>query len=124
MVDGTVIDIPKVQGIAILNLPSYGGGNRFWGQLKLKEIMMGLKETNYNDKVLEVVGFENAVHLGSCVSRTSVPLKIAQGKVIIIMFKEDIAAQYDGEPYIQKKGEIKISLHEQVNMYCRNPFPF
>ncbi len=124
MIDGTVIDIPKVQGIAILNLPSYGGGNRFWGQLKLKEIMMGLKETNYNDKVLEVVGFENAVHLGSCVSRTSVPLKIAQGKVIIIMFKEDIAAQYDGEPYIQKKGEIKISLHEQVNMYCRNPFPF
>lgn len=43
--DGQYIPLPSLQGIAVLNIPSYAGGTNFWG---------GTKE----DDVSSIMGFE------------------------------------------------------------------
>ncbi|EDR26751.1 diacylglycerol kinase, putative [Entamoeba dispar SAW760] len=123
-VDGRVIELPKIEGLAIINLPTYGGGNKFWPPVSVAEMAFKFHDLHYNDGELELVGFSNAIHLGACVSGTGAakPIRIAQGKVIEIVIDEDIACQYDGEPYMQSKTTMTISLYEKVRFVVKNLF--
>ena len=123
-VDGRDIELPKVEGIAIINLPTYGGGNRFWPPCSTLERIYGFHDLHYNDGEIEIVGFTSALHLGACVSGTGVskPLKIAQGKVIEIVLDQDTPCQFDGEPYMQSKCTLRISLYEKVRFIVKNLF--
>ena len=58
-VDGRNIDLPKVEGIALINLPTYGGGNRFWMPCSKKERVYGFHNLHFNDGEIEVKGFSN-----------------------------------------------------------------
>jgi len=35
-VDGRDIELPKIEGLAIINLPTYGGGNKFATSLSFR----------------------------------------------------------------------------------------
>lgn len=48
--DGQYIPLPSLQGIAVLNIPSYAGGTNFWG---------GTKEDDVSD---DARGLQTATH--------------------------------------------------------------
>ncbi|KAL7719429.1 Diacylglycerol kinase [Entamoeba marina] len=109
-VDGRMVDLPRLEGLAIINLPTYGGGNKFWKAVSLREIVYGYHNLNYGDSEIEVVGFYTAIHMAGC------------EKVVVLTLIDEMACQYDGEPYIQQKCTLTISLHDKVRFLVNNSF--
>ena len=58
--DGQRIPLPSLQGIVILNIPSYGGGANFWGGTKED---LNFTAPNFDDKILEVVAVFGGVQM-------------------------------------------------------------
>ncbi|XP_045143027.1 diacylglycerol kinase eta [Echinops telfairi] len=58
--DGQYIPLPSLQGIAVLNIPSYAGGTNFWGGTKEDDIFAA---PSFDDKILEVVAVFDSVQM-------------------------------------------------------------
>lgn len=54
--DGRPIPLPSLQGIAVLNIPSYAGGTNFWG---------GTKEDDVRTRVLGGMGLSSGRVVGT-----------------------------------------------------------
>lgn len=55
--DGKQLKLPKLQGIVVLNIPSYMGGADLWGAPSAGK---GFQPQSFNDGLLELVGFKNS----------------------------------------------------------------
>ena len=110
--DGVQIDLPAVEGITLINIPSQCGGSDFWGN---SEIESAWKKQNSNDQVIEIVGMKDAYHLGRCIMGLAEAIKICQGSNITICIDAPypIPMQIDGEPY--QLGESKFEITFNVN---------
>ncbi|XP_075419138.1 diacylglycerol kinase eta isoform X2 [Tenrec ecaudatus] len=117
--DGQYIPLPSLQGIAVLNIPSYAGGTNFWGGTKEDDIFAA---PSFDDKVLEVVAVFDSVQMA--VSRV-IKLqhhRIAQCRAvkITIFGDEGLPVQVDGEAWVQPPGIIKIVHKNRAQMLTRD----
>ncbi|XP_048197265.1 diacylglycerol kinase eta isoform X6 [Perognathus longimembris pacificus] len=117
--DGQYIPLPSLQGIAVLNIPSYAGGTNFWGGTKEDDIFAA---PSFDDKILEVVAIFDSVQMA--VSRV-IKLqhhRIAQCRTvkITIFGDEGLPVQVDGEAWVQPPGIIKIVHKNRAQMLTRD----
>ncbi|XP_053311430.1 diacylglycerol kinase eta isoform X3 [Spea bombifrons] len=117
--DGQYIPLPSLQGIAVLNIPSYAGGINFWGGTKEDDIFGA---PSFDDKILEVVAVFGSMQMA--VSRV---LKLQHHRIaqcrsvkITILGEEGVPVQVDGEAWIQPPGVIKIIHKNRAQMLTRD----
>ena len=120
IVDGKEVPLPKLEGLLVVNIPSWAGGTDLWNFRRSDE-KKGWKKNEFDDGMLEVVALKSAVHAARIKGHMSNSVKIAQGsKVWLEMFAEGYC-QIDGEPWIQSPCKIKIELFNRVPMLKRVP---
>uniref|UniRef100_A0A3P9NY39 Diacylglycerol kinase n=1 Tax=Poecilia reticulata TaxID=8081 RepID=A0A3P9NY39_POERE len=93
--DGVAMSLPSLQGLAVLNIPSYAGGINFWG---------GTKEDNVSNQDL--------VRCVCCSQCRQVK--------ITILGDEGVPVQVDGEAWIQPPGIVKIVHKNRAQMLTRD----
>ncbi|KAK1336759.1 hypothetical protein QTO34_002794 [Cnephaeus nilssonii] len=117
--DGRPIPLPSLQGIAVLNIPSYAGGTNFWGGTKEDDTFAA---PSFDDKILEVVAVFGSMQMA--VSRV-IKLqhhRIAQCRTvkISILGEEGVPVQVDGEAWVQPPGYIRIIHKNRAQMLTRD----
>ncbi|KAK6750545.1 hypothetical protein RB195_002488 [Necator americanus] len=120
--DGVPIDLPSLQGIVILNIPSYSGGANFWGSSKDDTFTA----QSFDDRLLEVVALFGVIHVATSRVPNVVRLqnhRIAQCRHIriVIMGNDAIPVQVDGEPWLQPPGIMQIVHKNRAQLLVRNP---
>eukprot|EP00794_Sanderia_malayensis_P011142 gene11142-12314_t len=117
--DGHAINLPSLQGIVILNIPSYMGGANFWGT---KKDVNGFYPPSFDDRMLEVVAVLGASQMGmSKVFGGMQHCRIAQCHTVkITITDESVPVQVDGEAWIQDPGIIHIVHKNRVPMLIRD----
>ncbi|XP_060799284.1 diacylglycerol kinase delta-like isoform X3 [Neoarius graeffei] len=108
--DGRPIPLPSLQGIAVLNIPSYAGGTNFWGGTKEDDTFTA---PSFDDKILEVVAVFGSMQMAVSRVINLQHHRIAQCRTvkITILGDEGVPVQVDGEAWIQPPGFIRI-LHK------------
>ncbi|XP_073481849.1 diacylglycerol kinase delta isoform X1 [Aquarana catesbeiana] len=117
--DGVPIPLPSLQGIAVLNIPSYAGGTNFWGGNKEDDTFAA---PSFDDKILEVVAVFGSMQMA--VSRV-IKLqhhRIAQCRMvkITVLGEEGVPVQVDGEAWIQPPGYIRIVHKNRTQTLTRD----
>uniref|UniRef100_A0A665UPC3 Diacylglycerol kinase n=1 Tax=Echeneis naucrates TaxID=173247 RepID=A0A665UPC3_ECHNA len=117
--DGVPMSLPSLQGLAVLNIPSYAGGINFWG---------GTKEDNnfgapsFDDKKLEVVAVFGSMQMAVSRVINLQHHRITQCRQvkITILGEEGVPVQVDGEAWIQPPGIVKIVHKNRAQMLTRD----
>uniref|UniRef100_A0A8C7X9M1 Diacylglycerol kinase n=1 Tax=Oryzias sinensis TaxID=183150 RepID=A0A8C7X9M1_9TELE len=117
--DGIPMSLPSLQGLAVLNIPSYAGGINFWG---------GTKEDNnfgapsFDDKKLEVVAVFGSMQMAMSRVINLQHHRIAQCRQvkITILGEEGVPVQVDGEAWIQPPGVVEIIHKNRAQMLTRD----
>lgn len=117
--DGQRIPLPSLQGIVILNIPSFMGGTNFWGGTKEDDLFLA---PSFDDRILEVVAVFGSVQMAASRLINLQHHRIAQCQSIqiTILGDEGIPIQVDGEAWIQTPGIIRIIHKNRAQMLCRN----
>ncbi|XP_031629106.1 diacylglycerol kinase eta isoform X3 [Contarinia nasturtii] len=117
--DGQRIPLPSLQGIVILNIPSFMGGTNFWGGTKEDDSFLA---PSFDDKVLEVVAVFGSVQMAAsrCISLKHHRIAQCHSIQITILGDEGIPIQVDGEAWHQPPGIIRIIHKNRAQMLCRN----
>ncbi|GAA6082417.1 diacylglycerol kinase theta, partial [Tachysurus ichikawai] len=104
-VDKQDIELPSIEGLIFLNIPSWGSGADLWGS----DNDSRFDKPRIDDGMVEVVGVTGVVHMGQVQSGLRSGIRLAQGSYIRITVLKPIPVQVDGEPWIQSPGQIIIS---------------
>ncbi|KAJ3591060.1 hypothetical protein NHX12_009007, partial [Muraenolepis orangiensis] len=100
--DSRPIPLPSLQGIAVLNIPSYAGGTNFWGGTKEDDTFSA---PSFDDRILEVVAVFGSMQMA--VSR-------------VINLQHHRIAQVDGEAWLQPPGYIRIVHKNRTQTLTRD----
>ncbi|XP_053507277.1 diacylglycerol kinase theta [Ictalurus furcatus] len=104
-VDKQDIELPSIEGLIFLNIPSWGSGADLWGS----DSDARFDKPRIDDGMLEIVGVTGVVHMGQVQSGLRSGIRLAQGSYIRITVTKPIPVQVDGEPWIQSPGQIIVS---------------
>lgn len=117
--DGQRIPLPSLQGIVVLNIPSFMGGTNFWGSTKKDDFFL---PPSFDDRILEVVAVFGSVQMAASRIINLQHHRIAQCQSvqINILGDEGVPIQVDGEAWIQPPGMIRIIHKNRVQLLCRN----
>ncbi|XP_052868545.1 diacylglycerol kinase eta [Anopheles cruzii] len=117
--DGQRIPLPSLQGIVVLNIPSFMGGTNFWGSKKEDDCFLA---QSFDDRILEVVAVFGSVQMAASRLINLQHHRIAQCQCvqINILGEECVPIQVDGEAWLQPPGMIRIIHKNRTQMLCRN----
>ncbi|GFN98161.1 diacylglycerol kinase [Plakobranchus ocellatus] len=117
--DGQRIPLPSLQGIVILNIPSYGGGANFWGGSKQDE---NFTAPSFDDRILEVVAVFGGIQMAMSRVIDLQHHRIAQCRTVkvTILGDEGVPVQVDGEAWIQPPGYVRIVHKNRAQMLIRS----
>ncbi|KAJ8781611.1 hypothetical protein J1605_010869 [Eschrichtius robustus] len=134
--DGRPIPLPSLQGIAVLNIPSYAGGTNFWGGTKEDDTFAA---PSFDDKILEVVAVFGSMQMAvsrvirlqhhriaqhlkapGCSSVTAAMFAQCRTVKISILGDEGVPVQVDGEAWIQPPGYIRIIHKNRAQTLTRD----
>lgn len=136
--DGEPVDIPpSLEGVIILNIPSFGGGTDLWGRAEDEENEQYDSDSDstapsvssvascgrpcgrqsMQDGQLEVVGVHGALQLGASQVGLYKAQRLAQGSSVKVTNKVTLPMEVDGEPsWFAKDGVIEITHRGQAFM--------
>ncbi|KAL8579647.1 hypothetical protein ACOMHN_025599 [Nucella lapillus] len=117
--DGQRIPLPSLQGIVIMNIPSYCGGTNFWGGSKQDENFV---PPSFDDKILEVVAVFGGMQIAVSRLIDIQHHRIAQCRQVkvTILGDEPVPVQVDGEAWMQPPGYIRIVHKNRAMMLTRD----
>ncbi|XP_029155939.1 diacylglycerol kinase eta isoform X3 [Nylanderia fulva] len=117
--DGQRIPLPSLQGIVVLNIPSFMGGTNFWGGSKEGDLFLA---PSFDDRILEVVAVFGSVQMAASRLINLQHHRIAQCQTvqINILGEEGVPIQVDGEAWVQPPGIIRIIHKNRMQMLYRN----
>jgi len=111
--DGEKIPLPpNLEGLMVLNTPSYGGGSDLWDEQRKAPLSSRLRHMHgeaqpiaMDDGLLEVVGVTDVVHLALTLGGLSNGVRICQGRTMRLHAPGGgVPLQVDGEPFNQESS--------------------
>eukprot|EP01104_Vermistella_antarctica_P005235 TRINITY_DN1568_c0_g1_i3.p1 TRINITY_DN1568_c0_g1~~TRINITY_DN1568_c0_g1_i3.p1 ORF type:complete len:286 (+),score=27.52 TRINITY_DN1568_c0_g1_i3:723-1580(+) len=112
-IDLTTDQLKELEGLVILNLPTYAGGTNMWGADPDEEHL----PVSFSDGRIEVIGVKSSFHLTQMMIGAAHGVRLAQGRSIRISYKSaevPLPGKVDGEPWLQE-----TPLDIQVNFFAR-----
>ncbi|XP_067006529.1 diacylglycerol kinase epsilon isoform X2 [Anabrus simplex] len=109
--DDKLVDLPSIESVVILNIPSWGAGVYLWS--------MGdgsVAPQSFSDGKLEVVALYSSLHIAQLQMGISQPHRVGQAARIKVKLKASTAVQVDGEPWLQHPAELTITLRNQASV--------
>ncbi|KAL3982515.1 Diacylglycerol kinase accessory domain family protein [Acanthocheilonema viteae] len=108
-VDSTVIPLPPIEGLIVLNIPFWGAGVRPWVNLFSPQAI--------DDRKFEVFGVRSSFHIAQMQIGVSHGISLAQGSTLKLrIFGATLPVQCDGEAWLQSPGVVHITHKDQVLM--------
>ncbi|XP_069877742.1 diacylglycerol kinase theta isoform X1 [Dipodomys merriami] len=99
------VELPSIEGLIFINIPSWGSGADLWGS----DSDSRFEKPRMDDGLLEVVGVTGVVHMGQVQGGLRSGIRIAQGSYFRVTLFKATPVQVDGEPWIQAPGHMIIS---------------
>lgn len=112
--DGERKDLPSIESIVVLNIPSWGAGVNLWSMCVDENPY--LPEQCFSDGKLEVVAVYSSFHIAQLQVGLSQPHCIGQAKHVKIKLKAKSAVQVDGEPWVQNPCEINVTFNSRADV--------
>ncbi|KAM3964376.1 diacylglycerol kinase epsilon [Aphomia sociella] len=98
------LQLPPLQALVALNIPSWGAGVHLWGMGSDDEV----PEQSINDGKIEVVGISSSIHIARLQCGLAEPFRFTQASRVKIDMEGSCAMQVDGEPWMQGPATIVI----------------
>lgn len=113
--DGKKVDLPSIESVVILNIPSWGAGVNVWS-MGLEAENEEFAEQSINDGKLEVVALYSSFHMAQLQVGLSRPHRLGQASTVKVKLLRSCAMQVDGEPWYQHPCEFTISYCNKASM--------
>ena len=117
--DGEEIELPQLQGIVLLNIPSYMAGTNFWGTDKESGVF---NAPSIDDKKLEVIAVMGTTHMAESKVFGVQRHRLAQAETIKLTIRgpQPVPIQVDGEAWLQDPGVVLIRHKNKARMFVRD----
>ncbi|XP_024940826.1 diacylglycerol kinase epsilon isoform X2 [Cephus cinctus] len=115
--DGKQVELPSIESIVILNIPSWGAGVNLWDMGLPDNEKLGMQ--SINDGKLEVVAIYSSFHIAQLQVGLSQPHRLGQASTIKIKLLGSCAVQVDGEPWYQHPCEFTLTYCNQASMLMK-----
>ncbi|KOB76227.1 Diacylglycerol kinase [Operophtera brumata] len=119
--DGQRIPLPELQGIVVLNIPSFMGGTNFWGGTRGDDLFLA---PSFDDRILEsfavihvqITSTAKCILQEACLNK--VPMQVAGSAVVLALslIPVPFGTQVDGEAWLQPPGCVRIIHKNRAQM--------
>uniref|UniRef100_A0A4W3GV06 Diacylglycerol kinase n=1 Tax=Callorhinchus milii TaxID=7868 RepID=A0A4W3GV06_CALMI len=111
--DGERVQLPRLEGIIILNISYWGGGCRLWEGMGDEPY----PQASCDDGLLEVVGVYGSFHCAQIQVKLANPVRLGQAHTVRLVLRSgSMPMQVDGEPWAQGPCTIVITHKTQALM--------